>query len=532
MWSVSYPYYLLVMAFANLLIVILTMKYPRSSGRSYFTMTMFLAFWLMILTAAELLSFSFEAMLWLRNFQQPAIFFATVFLLALARDYVGKNSEQTVRLVKLLSLPILVYLSLIFTDQLHHLMRSDVGIQQYGSMTELTTQSTFLNTIFMAFYQLVAMTAAVLLITNMNNFSKHQKGRHLLFLIGITIPVIAPIILPFVPIPFPGKLAVSYSIASFIIFFVFFRYEFLSVFPIAKVRIFEQMSEGIVVVDRYERIADINPAGQHVLKLLLEQDKDNMLMGAFVPAFLEKHEEMITAFNQKKENHAEFHVVEESGQTAFFQVRFIPIQTTAKSEEGMILIFSDVTDRKKYEHELVHKATVDYLTGLYNRMHFLDVFYDETAGYEGSTSLLLLDIDSFKTINDTYGHQAGDEVLIQFSMNLRETFANMGIVGRIGGEEFTVFLKGKSCGETMDLAQQFRKNLEMTPISLKSGQKITVKVSIGVSFSLKGAVSFEIFHKYADNSLYLAKKSGKNQVKSYEIDGDTNWDESNVAARN
>ncbi|WP_280771135.1 histidine kinase N-terminal 7TM domain-containing diguanylate cyclase [Salipaludibacillus daqingensis] len=527
-WSMSYPYYLIIMAFATLLIGILTMKYPRSSGRRYFTVIMFLAFWLMLLTAAELLSSSFEVMLWLRNFQQPAIFFGALFLFALARDYVGKEIVQTVRLVKLFSIPIFVYLVLVFTDQIHHLMRTDVGIQQYGSITEISTQPTFLNVIFMAYYQLLALMAVLLLLTNMKNFSNHQRGRHLLFLVGTSIPVLAPLILPFLPIPFPGRLAVSFTIAGFIIFFVFFRYEFLSVFPIAKDRIFEQMSEGIVVIDRFDRITDINPAGERILKLL-ETDNNTMMMGAFVPIFFNNYDDLLVKFYQKEEKQGEFQV-KDQGQVFSFQVRFLPIETSAGREDGLLLIFTDITDKKKYENELVRKATIDYLTGLYNRMHFLDVFYEQTANYKGISAFLLLDIDSFKKINDTFGHQVGDKVLIHFSEKMREAFVNEGIFGRIGGEEFTIFIKGKSLRDTMALAERFRQEVERTPMTLESGENITVNVSIGVAFSSRGDISFEIFHKYADDALYLAKKSGKNQVIAHEIDEDIYWDESNIAA--
>ncbi|WP_078578818.1 histidine kinase N-terminal 7TM domain-containing diguanylate cyclase [Salipaludibacillus agaradhaerens] len=516
-WTDIYPYYLLLMGFFSFMLAILTLRYPRTPGRFYFASLLFLSFLLVTLTAAELYHSSYTVMLWLRNSQQIPIFLSAILLLALVRSYLGKPEKTTARIVIVLSLPVIVYFSLIITDHHHHIMRTWVDITQIGSLTEINVNPTFINLMFIAYYQFVAMSAVVVLLLNIRMFSEKLRRKFVFMFTGISIPVWLPALSMALPFKIPGTMSISYTLAGLFVFIAFFRYQIMSVWPIAKDRIFEQMSDGIVLSDSYNRIVDINPAGEKVLHLINPDKTTHSWIGEYLPALLESYPSLINNYINNKDLADEIEIVEES-KKIFYLVRFHPIRHSGKEEEAILTIFTDVTTKKMFENELLEKATTDYLTGLHNRRHFVDSFerFNIVKGRcNTKVALLLLDIDDFKIINDTYGHQTGDDVLVVFSERLRDFFSNGAAIGRIGGEEFAVCLIDKDDDEIINLARRFRDHLVNTPLHLKGHEALPVRVSIGMATAYKGSKTFEWMHKAADEALYKAKNSGKNQVIPY-----------------
>ena len=164
--------------------------------------------------------------------------------------------------------------------------------------------------------------------------------------------------------------------------------------------------------------------------------------------------------------------------------------------------------------DLERISSTDALTGLYNRMR-IDKYIEDTLSLiepaPSSSSnfwcLMLVDIDSFKNINDTYGHLQGDQALKAVSVTLSSTFKETGMIARWGGEEFLIFLNETSLFHTNRLAETLRHNIEQ--IQFNNDMKITV--SIGISAYRLGD-SYDTLLKRADDCLYKAKKQGRNQI--------------------
>ena len=161
------------------------------------------------------------------------------------------------------------------------------------------------------------------------------------------------------------------------------------------------------------------------------------------------------------------------------------------------------------------KANIDYLTGVYNRNYLertLDSWLEKALEKNESIICLALDIDNFKGINDEYGHLFGDEVIKYFTIACSSILHENELIGRYGGDEFVVILKGVSLEAGVKRAKQIEKNLRNLKIS-KDEKFITIQVSIGVSDNLSAKVSTfsDLFH-LADMALYRAKKGGKNQI--------------------
>lgn len=171
------------------------------------------------------------------------------------------------------------------------------------------------------------------------------------------------------------------------------------------------------------------------------------------------------------------------------------------------------TMRRKIKDMVV----TDHLTGIYNRRYFMKALESEinrAERMESQLCCLLMDIDHFKTVNDSFGHLCGDEVLKRVGQLLRETVREYDIVARYGGEEFVIILPETTKQEGFEIAERIRKALERENVSCEKGEaKFTV--SIGVS-SLEGkACTPDILINRADTALYQAKNAGRNKTMIY-----------------
>lgn len=189
--------------------------------------------------------------------------------------------------------------------------------------------------------------------------------------------------------------------------------------------------------------------------------------------------------------------------------------------DGRLLIQSkEITRQKLLErdlsdglHSLRQLALTDELTQIANRRCFVDSVHSElsrSGRQHSATALLVLDVDFFKSVNDSYGHQAGDAVLAQMAAAIKHTLREYDIFGRIGGEEFAIFLSQTDADTAVQVAERVRTTVAATQVHYQQLQ-LQVTVSIGVC-TAASAVSFETLYNQADLALYQAKHNGRNQV--------------------
>lgn len=161
-------------------------------------------------------------------------------------------------------------------------------------------------------------------------------------------------------------------------------------------------------------------------------------------------------------------------------------------------------------------ATTDALTKLYNRRHFMELFQieiDSAVRYKTTMGFTLLDIDKFKTYNDTFGHPAGDDLLRNIAVTLTSSLRSSDIVGRLGGEEFGILFKGiRNEDEAAVIANKIRKAVEID-LNTDTGKALRqVTISMGVSIFQSDSAELEHLYKIADERLYKAKETGRNKV--------------------
>jgi diguanylate cyclase len=172
----------------------------------------------------------------------------------------------------------------------------------------------------------------------------------------------------------------------------------------------------------------------------------------------------------------------------------------------------------KLNRSLESIATIDSLTGVLNRRGLEDAsikMQDICKRINLSMAVLLIDIDFFKKVNDTYGHLVGDDVLRHIAKTISGILRSSDVLGRYGGEEFCAFLPNTTESDALGLAERIRAGIEATPIVLGLNVTLKTTVSIGVADSVRAGYDFKGLLAAADSAMYGAKNSGRNRVMSY-----------------
>ena len=192
------------------------------------------------------------------------------------------------------------------------------------------------------------------------------------------------------------------------------------------------------------------------------------------------------------------------------ELQVIPHVDTDGNVVEILGVTRDISERKMFEAELTRLAVTDPLTGLWNRRHtgeLLSADLAQAQRHGQALTLLMIDVDNFKSINDTHGHQTGDRVLVEVATRLREEIRSTDVVGRWGGEEFVVLLRYCGLRDAVATAEKLRRRIAEVPFDTL----FSVSVSIGAA-ELQDNDDLASWIERADTALYAAKRAGRNTV--------------------
>lgn len=212
----------------------------------------------------------------------------------------------------------------------------------------------------------------------------------------------------------------------------------------------------------------------------------------------------------------EFRVVWQNGEVHYIKAAAIPRRDTFDDKLYLTGVNWDVTESRTTQERLRELATTDSLTGLYNRRYFMELAEREVVRaqrYQYPFSLIMFDIDRFKSVNDTYGHDVGDIVLKAIAGIVQEELREVDILGRVGGEEFAIALSDAGLESAKLVAEKLRAAIEQGKATLKDGGTIDFTASLGVVAFSEEYGTLETMFKGADTALYTAKHNGRNRVE-------------------
>jgi diguanylate cyclase (GGDEF)-like protein/PAS domain S-box-containing protein len=185
---------------------------------------------------------------------------------------------------------------------------------------------------------------------------------------------------------------------------------------------------------------------------------------------------------------------------------------------AFVEVFTDITEAKRRETALYHRATRDTLTGLINRGHFTEIASQEierARRFAEPLSVALLDLDHFKRVNDTYGHEAGDTTLIRFAETCMEVARKLDLVARLGGEEFVILLPRANKEPAFEIVQRLRLQVMEMRIAAANGVTFGCTVSAGLASLRPHTRDLRELLRNADAALYKAKREGRNRVECW-----------------
>jgi len=208
-------------------------------------------------------------------------------------------------------------------------------------------------------------------------------------------------------------------------------------------------------------------------------------------------------------------------QFMYQNITIFPLASLSGQVDQVCIVVYDVTDQAvskqavdNLNDELQRLSRVDGLTGIYNRRYWEEQFdreFKRNLRTPGESSVIMLDIDHFKKINDNYGHPAGDEVIRQLAQLIEDVSRETDICGRYGGEEFAILLPDTASANVMVLAQRIRASVEKLKIEYEQ-HTISFTVSLGIAQFNTAFGQHIQWLEEADKALYQAKKNGRNQV--------------------
>jgi len=235
--------------------------------------------------------------------------------------------------------------------------------------------------------------------------------------------------------------------------------------------------------------------------------------------FLTKRADQIA--NGKLEDNKGVLHIESNDEVGLLTKSFMQMSHKLQKSYTELKTLNETLERKVEErtHELKQLAITDPLTGLYNRRYFTgasnDVFSMAKRKKE-NLSLIMIDIDKFKNINDTYGHKVGDEIIIAFASTLKNTQRKSDVTCRFGGEEFVILLPSTDIKDAIKVAEKLREKTEKLSIELEGNKSVKFTISLGVSsVDLEKEENIELALHRADNALYGAKNEGRNCVRIF-----------------
>ena len=437
------------------------------------------------------------------------------FLIAL---YYNNYSIKNKAVMALLFVVPITTIVMLYTNEHHHFHYKTFAIDVSGPFPVAITQKGWWYYVDFVYKMLVAFAGLALFAFSYGKATGYRKRQAKTIFIGALSLWIGNFLQTLGIAPYgidiePFILSAALPLSGF----AMSRLRMFDLVPIARDKVFKTMSASVIVLDERQRVVDFNDSAVTILPALSDDAIGKDVAAVFpwgstldMPALAHNEEEEIT--------------LPVAGGMRFYSVSCARVDDSGQGS-GLIISLYDITESKEMLEKMHRLASLDALTQVFSRWFFMDAFQreiDRCKDAGGSLSLILLDIDYFKQVNDRYGHLTGDSVLRSVTAILRQTLGTEAMLGRYGGEEFSILLPGMQQDEAVAVAEKLRAAAAGAE-STFGNTSVRVTISLGVAgvVFVPGAAQGQEKAKIcdslvlaADTALYRAKQEGRNRVCS------------------
>ncbi|NSW53198.1 MAG: diguanylate cyclase [Anaerolineae bacterium] len=394
---------------------------------------------------------------------------------------------------------------LVITSAHHQLLIVAIDyVQVDGYWVDADWQIGPLFWVHMIYSFLLVLIGNVILLRHAWRWSKQYRKQAVILTLATILPLFTNAALTFNFFPsIKGNYdVVGFAVAAGLLTWGLFAEQILDLTPIAHQILVEHMPDALFVFDEEQRLVDVNPAGLAFLDKPLSQVMAHQPSALFDPPIVLSLEESTLTYAPKTGTGLKW-----------FQVHNLPLIHN-NLIIGNLLTLRDITRQQQLMNELRQLATTDSLTGLANRRHFMDQsiqYLHHAQRYSHDLSLLMIDIDHFKAINDQFGHGVGDQILTKLAEVLAQNIRSVDILSRYGGEEFCLLLPETPLEAAHPMAERLRWLVKETNFTV-DGIPHRISVSVGVASLQAEKISMDTLINRADQAMYHAKRNGRDQV--------------------
>lgn len=510
---VPYLWISLVLIIILISLIIFAWKRRSEKGGLYFLLTLFLSAVWVASQAMEIATTGLSGkIIWANILYIPSTLIpVTYFFMAL--HFTRMDNWLKIRWLPhyMLIIPISLNL-LLWTNDYHGLIWQNVYLDTSGLTPVISKTYGPFFWVYAIYNIILTIITLLILIRGLNIKNRLQRAQALALFMGLLLPACSVClyitkIFPFQIDPTPMTIGIS----SIIISWSIFKYHLFDIISIAHSMIIKEMSTGMIIFDNEGEVLEINPAAQNMLNIRLKQQFNNT-----VDTILEAYPRLIEIYNSQVNNISEI-VIKNQTNINYYEVSCKQLSNSNHIPIGWILQIYDITQRKLEEEVIKEMATHDALTGLINRACFEKMFIiaKEDAQKAGTAlAIAYLDLDDFKMVNDTYGHDVGDIFLREAADRLKDALKESAIISRYGGDELAILFPSIEGRNTLNhiydkICNGFERCIEYNDVHMP------IKASIGFSIYPADGDNLDLLIKKADKIMYeikRSKKAAKNQM--------------------
>ena len=495
--------FLYVFSMSASLVTLVIGIFTRSAPRSlYFSLLTLAIFMLTLGFIIEVTAPDLETAVVAVHIQYLGAPFIAPLLLLFICSFCGIDLKKRI-LILLFILPVAAFI-LVQTWTLNGLFYNSLEVIPGPMISHLAVDGSVFHFISMCFNVIITVVADIILIYHLIKGDKVFRKQAAAIVAASVMPLIGTFSI-ILGVGAPYDLTPIYlGIACMLLSFSILGLGLYRVAPIAREQIVEKMHDGFIIIDNQGSFVYANVAAKHIIPELVTIS---------VGTHLSEIEEIAWVCKSEETRGNEFHLKTPEGLVKHYRLSETSVKEKSKVIGRCIMIY-DITEEKELLKEVSFLAERDTLTGLINRRTLFitgERLFKSVSARSANACMFMIDIDNFKTINDTYGHLKGDEVLRAVAETLSSRIRDMEIA-RYGGEEFCAFLTDISPETALDIARTMRERIEQKTFT-SSGDIFNVTISVGIAFfDAESHNSFDMLMSDADAALYAAKRNGRNTI--------------------